>query len=215
MSKLVTITNIIANTPVEIYYCDALGDNCVYVSSESIFPYQFIVPSPYDESNFTIKIIDSEGCEVNNVIVLTPTPTPNVTPTPTHTPANTPTNTPTITVTPTNTSTITNTPSYTPSQTPTSTLNSIVSSHIVGLRNSTTIIGACSTPNTIINYYTYISEADNIPVIGATIYTFYSNGILYLPLVGNDLWYKLYFGNNAYAVKINSSGQINSFVLCT
>jgi hypothetical protein len=214
MSQLVTISSITANTPVEIYYCDVFSANCVYVSSETVFPYQFVIPSPYDETNFLVKIIDSEGCENGDIIYVTPTATPfvsgsqNLTPTPTKTP--TPTNTKTPTNTPTNTLTSSNTPTFTP----TPTLTSGVVSHIVGLRNSTTIIGACSTPNTIVNYYTYISEANTVPVIGVTVYTFYNNGILYLPLVGNDLWYKLYFGGLPYAVNVSSSGQINSFELC-
>lgn len=215
MSQQITISSITANTPVDIYYCDSFSANCIYVSSESVFPYEFTVPSPYDESNFLIKIIDSEGCETGDLIIVGGTPTPTPTPTTTSTPTITNSQTPTNSVTPTNTITNTQTPTQTPTTTPTPTLTFAAASHIVGLRNSTTIIGACSTPNTIVNYYTYISEANSVPVIGATVYTFYSNGILYLPLVGNDLWYKLYFGGDPYAVNVNSSGQINSFVLCT
>jgi hypothetical protein len=212
MSQLVTISNVNANTPIDVYCCDIFGDNCIFISNESTFPFSFVVPSPYDNESYVIKIIDSEGCEINNPVVITPTPTPQITLEITNTP--TPTNTPTNTQTPTNTSTSNITPTITSSITPTPTPTSAAVSHIVGLRNSTTIIGACSTPNTIVNYYTYISEANTVPVIGVTVYTFYNNGILYLPLVGNDLWYKLYFGGLPYAVNVSSSGQINSFELC-
>ena len=57
MSQLVTITSVTANTPVDIYYCDSFSANCIFVSTVSVFPYQFDVPSPYDETNIVIKII--------------------------------------------------------------------------------------------------------------------------------------------------------------
>ena len=68
MSVLFTISNVTANMPVDIYYCDSLSASCVFVTSTSVFPYQFTVPPPYDENNFVVKIIDSQTCEVIKVI---------------------------------------------------------------------------------------------------------------------------------------------------
>jgi len=68
MSTLFTITTITANTPVDIYYCDSMSASCVFVTSTSVFPYQFSVPAPYDETDFVVKIIDSQTCEVIKVI---------------------------------------------------------------------------------------------------------------------------------------------------
>lgn len=68
MSLLVTITTITANTPVDVYYCDSIGDNCIFVETRTIFPFQFLVPSPYDEDSVIVKIIDSQTCEVIKVI---------------------------------------------------------------------------------------------------------------------------------------------------
>ena len=56
MPQSVTITSVTANTPVEIYYCNSFSASCVYVSTVSVFPYTFDVPSPYDETNIVIKI---------------------------------------------------------------------------------------------------------------------------------------------------------------
>lgn len=68
MSTLFTITTITANTPVDIYYCNSMSTSCVFVTSTSVFPYQFSVPDPYDETDFVVKIIDSQTCEVIKVI---------------------------------------------------------------------------------------------------------------------------------------------------
>jgi hypothetical protein len=48
MSQEITITSVTANTPVEIYYCDSIGDDCVYVATVCVFPYTFNVLPPYD-----------------------------------------------------------------------------------------------------------------------------------------------------------------------
>jgi hypothetical protein len=74
MSVLVTITSFTANTPMDVYYCDSEGDNCVYVASTSNYPYQFNVPSPYSDNTFIVKIIDSQSCEVLKTIPYNPIP---------------------------------------------------------------------------------------------------------------------------------------------
>jgi hypothetical protein len=118
MGQLVTISSITAETPVDIYYCDSMSANCQFVSSVSTFPYSFTVPSPEADSNFIVKIIDSENCQVGNFVYVIPTPTPTVTTTTGLTPTPTTTNTPTVTVTRTPTNTPTKQPIPTPTRTP-------------------------------------------------------------------------------------------------
>ena len=121
MGQQATITSVTANTPVEIYYCDSMSASCVYVATVSTFPFSFDISSPYDLTDYIIKIVDVNGCVDTDTIFITPTPTPSVTPTNTQTPTNTPTNTqtptrtPTMTMTPTTTITITPTQTQTPS----------------------------------------------------------------------------------------------------
>jgi len=81
MSELVQILAVTANTPVEIYYCDSVSGSCVYVSTVASFPYEFIVPEPYSEGNFLVKIIDSQNFEFGEFVNITPTPTTSATPT--------------------------------------------------------------------------------------------------------------------------------------
>ena len=124
MSQLVTITSVTANTPVSIYYCDSMSANCQFVSSVSVFPYSFTVPSPLADSNFIVKIVDCYNCVIGQWVYVIPTNTPTQTPTsglsPTPTPTNTatPTNTNTSTPSPTLTRTPTKTPIVTPTRTP-------------------------------------------------------------------------------------------------
>ena len=69
MSQDVTISSVTANTPVDIYYCDSMSASCVYVSTVSVFPYTFTVPSPYSESTIVIKIEDVNGCIDGDIII--------------------------------------------------------------------------------------------------------------------------------------------------
>lgn len=71
MSEQVTITTITANTPVNIYYCDSDGNNCIYVSSVSSFPYTFDVPISYSANDFIVKIVDSNSCVDTKTIYIT------------------------------------------------------------------------------------------------------------------------------------------------
>lgn len=126
MSQTLTITSVDANLPVEIYYCDITGQDCVYVARVYTFPYTFEVLDPYDYSDYIIKLIDSDGCIINDTINITPTPTVTTGLTPTATPSNTktPTVTPSITLSASLTPTSSKTPkqSVTPTRTPISTL---------------------------------------------------------------------------------------------
>jgi hypothetical protein len=214
MTQEVTITSVTANTPVDIYYCDSSGLNCVYVSTVSTFPFTFEVPDPYDNNNIVVKIIDTLNCEFTETILISPTPTPTITktptPTPTITPSLTPTNTPTPTLTPTETPTNTPTPTFTP--TPTTT--PVVAIHSVGNNVSVSSANTCNDIVTILNYYTYINQANSVPVNGVTIYQTNVGGVLYNPYNGGDKYIKMGFGSDYYVVQINTSGSIINFQIC-
>ena len=210
----VTITSVTANTPVEIYYCDSMSASCVYVSTVSVFPYTFDVPPPYDEENIVIKIIDTQSCIDGYVIGITPTPTSSLTPTPTNTPSYTPTSTTTPTNTPTYTPTNTATPTYTPTNTPTPTTTPVISIHPIGNLVSATSANTCTDTITLTNYYTYIAQANLVPVVGVTVYQTESNGTLYNPYNGGNRYIKMGWGGSFYVVKINLQGQIVEYQIC-
>lgn len=214
MSQQVIITSVTANTPVNIYYCDSMSANCVYVSTVSVFPYTFQVPAPYDEEDIVIKIIDTQSCDVGHIIYITPTPTPSLSPSQTQTPSQTVTNTPTHTQTPTNTPTYTQTPSHTPTNTSTPTVTPVVVPHLIGNSLSSSSANTCNDIMTIVNYYTYISQANLTPVVSATVFQTLVNGVLYNPFNGGNKYLKMKFGNDFYVVQINSTGQIMSYQLC-
>lgn len=214
MSEIIKITSITANTPVDVYYCDAMSASCVFVGSATTIPYEFVVPSPIDEQDFLIKLVDSEGCEIGEFVYITPTPTPNVTPTTTPTTTMTPTQTLTPSVTITQTPSMSPTFTPTTSVTPTLTPTPVISSHFVGMQPYINSGDTCEITMSILKYYTYISESNTIPVLGTTVYTFQFQGILYNPVTGNNLFYKMTFGSSNYAVQINNSGVIINFDLC-
>lgn len=214
MSQQVTITSVTANTPVEIFYCDSFSANCVYVSTVSVFPYTFTVPIPYTESNIVIKIEDTNGCIDGEIIPITPTPTPSITPSTTQTPTNTPTPTQTQTNTPTVSSTQASTPTTTPTFTPTPSVTPVFSLHLIGQNTFSTSANTCSDTLTFVNYYTYINQANTIPVIGVKIYQTAFGGTLFNPYNGNNRFTKFTFGGNNYAVQVDGDGTITSFVAC-
>lgn len=210
----VTITSVTANTPVEIYYCDSTSGSCVYVSTVSVFPYTFNVPPPYDEENIVIKIVDTQSCEDGLVIPITPTPTNTQTSTPAITPSSTPTNTTTPTNTPSYTPTNTSTPTYTPTNTPTPTTTPVISIHPIGNNVSASSANTCSDTITLTNYYTYIAQANLVPVVGVIVYQTVVNGVLYNPYNGGNRYIKMGWGGNYYIVKINTQGQIVEYQIC-
>jgi hypothetical protein len=214
MSQQVTITSVTANTPVEIFYCDSFSANCVYVSTVSVFPYTFNVPSPYSESSIVVKIEDVNGCIDGEIVFITPTPTPSVTPTMTRTPTQTPTNTQTPTTTPALTTTPTTTFTPTPTNTPTPSTTPVFSLHLVGQNTFSTSANTCSDTLTLVNYYTNINEANTVPVVGVKIYQTEFGGSLFNPYNGNNRFTKFTFGGNNYAVQVDGTGTILSFVLC-
>ena len=214
MSQQVTITSVTANTPVDVYYCNSFSASCVSVGTVSTFPFTFSVPPPYDQTNIVIKIEDNNGCIDGEVIFITPTPTSSVTPTLTKTPTNTPTVTKTPTTTPTLSPTNTASPTTTPTFTPTPSTTPNFGLHLVGQNTFPTSPNTCSDTLTLVNYYTYISEANTIPVLGAKIYQTAFNGSLYNPYDGNNQYTKFTFGGNNYAVRVDTTGSITDFVAC-
>lgn len=214
MSQQVTITSVTANTPVDIYYCDSMSGDCVFVSTVSVFPYTFNVPAPYSNTDIVIKIEDVNGCIDGDLVYITPTPTSSVTPTMTQTPTVTPTETQTPTVTPTMTMTPTTTITTTPTTTPTPSTTPVFSLHSVGQNTFPTSANTCTDTLTFNNYYTYINEADSVPVVGVKIYQNAFDGTLFNPYNGNNRFTKFTFGGNNYAVQVDTSGTIVSYVAC-
>ena len=214
MGQQVTINSVTANTPVEIYYCDSMSANCVYVATVSVFPYTFEVGSPYDTENIIIKIIDTQSCVEGHTIYITPTATPVSTVTPTQTSSSTPTNTPTQTITPTNTTTSTSTPTNTPTNTPTPTTTPVIAYHLVGSQLSVSSASTCNDIMTIKYFYTYISQANSVPVLGAILYETLVNGTLFNPFNGNNNYMKLQFGGSFYIIQIDVTGAIIDFAIC-
>jgi hypothetical protein len=215
MSLEFTITSVTANTPVNIYYCDNSCVSQVYVATVSTFPFTFDIPDPYDNADFIVIIDDTQGCVYSQEVYVTPTPTPTVTPTNTVTPTvtATPPNTPSFT--PTNTPTTTTTITLTPTTTPTPSVTPVLSYHAKG-QNTYLLSGdSCGDIITSTNYYTYLNQANTIPVIGAIVYTTQLYGTLYNPFNGGNKFLLMVFGGSNYAVKINTSGQITDFVLCS
>ena len=215
MSQLVTITSVTANTPVNIYYCDSFSGSCVYVATVSVFPFEFYVPAPYDETDIVIKIEDTQGCVDGDIIYITPTPTASVTPTITQTPTQTSSQTPTATNTPTVTPTNTATQTCTQTFTPTPSLTPAVATHAIGQNTYSTSANTCNDTITLNNYYTYLSEANSVPVIGAKVYQTLVGIVLYNVYNGNNRWIKMRFGSDYYAVQINTVGEITDFIICS
>ena len=148
------------------------------------------------------------------VVPITPTQTASVTPTITQTPTNTPTETTTPTVTPTMTQTQTMTQSQTQTQTPTPSVTPVVSIHAIGQNIFPSSANTCSDTMTLDNLYNYINEANTIPVVGVKLYNSLYNGTLFNPFNGGNGFVKMNWGGDLYAVQINTSGTIMSYVLC-
>lgn len=209
----ITISSVTGNTPVDIYCCDISGASCTYISTVSTFPYTFNAPDELSVSDFVIKIVDTEGCEVTKVEDVTPTPTPNVTPTQTSTPTITQTQTNTASQTATITPSNTSTPTVTPTITPTPSSTEVWVSHSIGNRFYPTSSEALSdylvlTPI----WFTYISEAFNTPVIGANVYQLNVDDNLFNLVNGSNQWRLMTFRGEVYAVQINVAGEIIDFV---
>lgn len=214
MSQTVTIPSITANLPFDVYYCDNLGGNCVYVATVASAPYTFDVPNNYSSADFVIKIIDVAGCITTETLFITPTPTSSNTPTPTPTVTTTVTQTPTSSNTPTPSTSVGASPTPTASNTPTPTPTTLVYAHQIGRNIYVNSVDACL--DTLLDdyYYTSYVATPSMPVNGATVYQTNVNGSLFNPVNQGNRWRKMVFGPNTYAVQIDSSGIIINFTLC-
>jgi hypothetical protein len=191
-----------------------MSASCVYVATVATFPYTFEVPDPYDNGDFVVKIVDTQNCEIGHIIEVSPTPTPTITTTPTPTTSVTPTQTSSATPTPTITPTNTLTPTITPTITSTPTATPVIAYHAIGNNLSVSSANTCSDTVTVVNYYTYISQANLIPVNGVIVYQTNVGGTLYNPFNGSNRYLKMGFGGNYYVVQISSGGSMINFELC-
>ena len=210
----VEITTITANTPFEVYVCDALSGSCTYFATVANAPYVFEVDDTYATENFTIKVVDVAGCIVYHTVAITPTPTPTQTPTPTKTATPTPTKTVTPTVTPTVSTSVVASPTPTPTKTPTPTPTTLVYGHTIGANLYVGSSGVCDDSLLVTQYYTYYVDTPTIPVLGAEVYLTNLGGVLYNPVNQINRWRKMTFGASTYAVQIDSAGIIIDFIIC-
>ena len=111
--------------------------------------------------------------------------------------------------------TVTPTPAPEPTSTPTPSVTPVVSIHAIGQNTFSTSANTCSDTMTLNNLYNYINEANTIPVVGVKIYQSSYNGALSNPFNGGNRFIKMNWGGNLYAVQIDDSGLIVSYVLCS
>lgn len=214
MATEIVITSFTGNTPIEIQYCNAASGSCVTVATISAVPFRFTVPTPIDETDYVIKIVDVNDCEFGETVLVTPTPTPSVTQTNTPTPSLTPTNSATPTVTPTNTLTPTTTITTTPTFTPTPTSTPFYATNFRGQTLHSSSVLACTDIMTSTYLYTYFTEATTMPVVSAKVYQTAVGPTLYNLFNGNNLWLKMNWSGTLYGVQIDSVGTIISFSGC-
>jgi len=63
MAVQVTINSLTGTSPYDVYICDGLVSNCVYIATINSTPYVFNVPAPLDsESSLCAKVVDENGC---------------------------------------------------------------------------------------------------------------------------------------------------------
>ena len=67
----ITINDITGVTPFDIYLCDDPITTCFYVDTINSLPYVFEVPSILSsQTNFTLKIVDNNGCIITQPLTL-------------------------------------------------------------------------------------------------------------------------------------------------
>ena len=189
------------------------GTICVNTSK----PYSGItvgnVNCSVDQTDFLVKIIDTETCVKTNVELVTPTPTASITPTPTLTPTQTASQTPTLTKTPTNTPSVTATITSSATNTPTPSSTPVWVSHNFGSAwHSSSALALTDYLTSAPLWYTFIASSFLTPVIGATIFSLNIGDDLYNIINGQNRWRLMSFNSETWAVQINSSGQIINFV---
>lgn len=71
MAKLVTITTLTGASPFDVYLCDNLYNNCIYIDTiiTSEIPYSFIVPASFENlTTVGVKVIDDVNCVIKNTV---------------------------------------------------------------------------------------------------------------------------------------------------
>ena len=69
MPTLVTVSNINASAPYEIYICPSGSSACYYVDviGTAQLPYNFTVPIPLQNNlGFCVRVVDSDGCIITD-----------------------------------------------------------------------------------------------------------------------------------------------------
>ena len=63
MAVQVTINSLTGTSPYDVYVCDSVLTNCVYIATINSTPYFFDVPAPLDaQSELCVKVVDTNGC---------------------------------------------------------------------------------------------------------------------------------------------------------
>jgi hypothetical protein len=71
MPTVVTINDISGTTPFDIYICDNPISGCIYIDRINSIPYQFEIPTiMVNFSEFTLKVVDSSGCETTTTLTI-------------------------------------------------------------------------------------------------------------------------------------------------
>lgn len=66
MPILATIDGITGQSPYHIYLCQPDGTGCFFIDTITSTPYQFDIPSPYDNLNeYMIKVLDNNNCTIS------------------------------------------------------------------------------------------------------------------------------------------------------
>lgn len=74
MPVLITVNNITGSTPYQVYICLSGGTPCYFVDeiNNLELPYNFYIPTPIENfSNYCVKVIDSDGCVINDCFNIT------------------------------------------------------------------------------------------------------------------------------------------------
>jgi hypothetical protein len=63
MAIQVTINSLTGTSPYDVYVCDSVLTNCVYIATINLTPYVFDVPAPLDaQTELCVKVVDTNGC---------------------------------------------------------------------------------------------------------------------------------------------------------
>ena len=66
MAVQITINSLTGTSPYDVYICDNLLSNCVYIATINLTPFEFDVPAPLDaQSELCVKVVDTNGCIIS------------------------------------------------------------------------------------------------------------------------------------------------------